>query len=604
MSALNILISDLHAQYRLRTLRPTVLVEQLLARMPADDAAWISRVPEAQLRAAAVALEERLAAAGGDMTGMPLYGIPFAVKDNIDAAGLPTTAGCPAFAYTPTHNAAVVELLLGAGAVLLGKTNLDQFATGLVGTRSPYGAVPNTFRPEYISGGSSSGSASVVARGLASFALGTDTAGSGRVPAGFNNIVGLKPTRGHLSARGLVPACRSLDCISIFASTSADARAVLAVAGAYDDADAYSRPARTGLAAIPAAPRVGVPKVTEFFGDCEQAAQFARAVARMRADGAQIVEFDLAPFFEAAALLYQGPWVAERYAAIEAVMRDRPEVVDPVVREVIAQAGRYSAVDAFKAQYRLEEIRRATAPLWRAIDVMMLPTSPTNYTLDEIRAAPVQNNSRLGTYTNFVNLLDLSAIALPASMRGDGLPFGVTFVAPAWMDDALCEFGVRWQAGNGLPLGATGLALPASALVPPASRPASGWVRVAVVGAHLTGMPLNHQLTTRDARLVCRTETAPVYRLYALNDSVPPKPGLLRVAADGRAIVVELWDMPLSRFGEFVAEIPAPLAIGSLLLDDGATVKGFVCEPFALDGAEDISSYGGWRSYVARAPVQ
>ncbi len=595
------LIPDLLARYQSGALTPHAMVKALLARLAAagDDCAWISRWPDVDLLEAARQLEARLAACGGNWGRFPLYGIPFAVKDNIDAAGLITTAGCPQFAFAPAADAAVVARLRDAGALLIGKANLDQFATGLVGTRSPYGAVPNTFRPDYISGGSSSGSASLVARGLVAFALGTDTAGSGRVPAGFNNIVGLKPTRGLLSTRGLLPACRTLDCISIFALTVADAQAVLQVAAGYDIHDAFSRQAGEGTGRFPAALRLGVPRDPEFFGDALQARQFELALERARRLGATIAEIDFAPLFEAAALLYQGPWVAERFAAIEAVMRERPEVVEPIVRSVIAQASGYSASDAFKALYRLEELRRACVPMWTAIDALLVPTAPTIYTIAEVNADPLTRNAHLGTYTNFVNLLDLCAIAVPSSMRDDGLPFGVTFIAPAWAEAALCALGVEWQHAADLPLGATGLALPARSAPAATAAPLPGMLRVAVVGAHLSGMPLNHQLTSRGAHLVCTARTAPAYRLYALPGTNPPKPGLMRVAHDGAAIAVEVWDMPAARFGAFVDEIPAPLGIGTLELDDGRLVNGFICEACAIDGAADITAFGGWRAYIA-----
>ena len=595
------LASELHTRYRSGALTPERAMAALLDRLttPASDCAWIVRFSDTELLAAARELETRFAASGCDWARFPLYGIPFAVKDNIDAKGLATTAACPHFAYRPASDAAVVQRLRAAGALLVGKTNLDQFATGLAGTRSPYGAVPNTFKAEYISGGSSSGSASVVARGLVGFALGTDTAGSGRVPAGFNNIVGLKPTRGLISNRGLVPACRSLDCISIFALDVADAQVVLQVAAGYDAGDAYSRPAAPPLTRFSPALRLGVPRQPEFFGDALQAREFDLALLRAGALGAAITEIDFKPLFEVADLLYQGPWVAERHAALDALMRLRPEVIDATVRAVIGEAARYTAVDTFKAIYRLEELRRAIAPLWSGIDALLVPTSPTIYTIAEVNADPFKRNAHLGTYTNFVNLLDWSAIALPSSMRADGLPFGVTFIAPAWAEPALCALGVAWQRSTALPLGAIGLALPAPAQPSAVAAPALGMQRVAVVGAHLSGMPLNHQLTSRGARLVGATHTAASYRLYALPATSPPKPGLLRVDSDGVAIALELWDMPTQHFGGFVEEIPAPLGIGSLELADGSRVKGFICEPYALAGAQDVSAFGGWRAFVA-----
>jgi allophanate hydrolase len=574
------------------------LVERLHGAGP--DPAWIALADAGEVRALARELARRRAAGAA----LPLYGVPFAVKDNIDVAGLATTAACPAFAYRPAAHAACVERLVAAGAVPVGKTNLDQFATGLNGTRSPYGAVPNTFDPAYVSGGSSSGSASVVARGLVPFALGTDTAGSGRVPAGFNNIVGLKPTRGLVSTRGAVPACRSLDCVSVFALTAGDALAVVDALAAFDPDDPYSRARAPGTAAYPTRPRVGVPRAPEFFGDAAQARAWDAARARVAAWPADLVEIDLAPFLAAAALLYDGPWVAERLAAVEGLLSTDPGAIHPVVREVVEEGRRYSALDAFRGAYRLEELRRATAPVWQDIDFLLVPTAPTLPTLAAMLAEPVARNSELGLYTNFVNLLDLCALALPAALRDDGLPFGVTLIAPAFAENALLEFGARWQARTGLALGATGRALPALTDAAPGLPPpvAPGWQRVAVVGAHLSGMPLNGELTSRNAVRVAETLTAPRYRLHALAGTRPPKPGLERVAAGGAAIALELWDMPAAAFASFVAGIPAPLGIGTLELADGGQVKGFICEPCGLAGATDISSYGGWRAYRAAQP--
>lgn len=569
---------------------------QVLAALEAEDNAWIYRATPAQLRAQTDALLARLAAASGDLAAFPLFGVPFAVKDNIDVGGWPTSAACPAFTYQAAADATVVANLRAAGAIVIGKTNLDQFATGLVGTRSPFGAVRNSFNPEYVSGGSSSGSASAVARGLVAFALGTDTAGSGRVPAGFNNIVGLKPTKGWLSTHGVVPACRLNDCVSVFALTVTDALAVAEAAGGYDAADAYSRRNPfTAPAALPDAPRLAVPDSLEFFGDAQAERAFAEALHELEARGATLTRIDFTPFRELAEQLYQGPWVAERTVAVGALLEEQPEAIDPVVRGIVAGGKHYSACDAWRAEYLRAELARKINLALAEVDALVVPTSPTIRTLDEMAQEPVRFNAQFGTYTNFTNLADLAALALPAGMRGDGLPAGITLIAPAWHDLALAQFGARWQSRRDLPLGTTGQPLPESYLTPPLP-PKTGYVRVAVVGAHLSGMPLNHQLTERQAVRVEQATTAPHYRLYAL-DTQPPKPGLVR-AAGGEAIAVELWEMPLARFGEFVEEIAAPLGIGTLELADGRRVKGFLCESWALEGAREITSFGGWRSYI------
>ncbi|ENM2495743.1 allophanate hydrolase [Serratia marcescens] len=570
-------------------------IEALVADLDSDDNAWLYLATPAQRERQYRQLAQRLEAVAGDLSRLPLFGVPFAIKDNIDVGGWPTSAACPAFTYQAAADATVVANLRAAGAIALGKTNLDQFATGLVGTRSPYGAVVNSFDSRYVSGGSSSGSASVVARGLVPFALGTDTAGSGRVPAGFNNIVGLKPTKGRLSNRGVVPACRLNDTVSVFALTVADAAQVAELASGFDAADPYSRPdPHTAPADIPAAPRFAVPAQLEFFGDVQAERAFHRALAQLQVGGATLEPLDFAPFRTLAEQLYYGPWVAERTVAIEQVLEANPQAIDPVVRGIVGNGLGYSACDAYKAEYLRAELARQIAQRLAPFDALVVPTAPTIRTLAEMAQEPVLFNSQFGTYTNFTNLADLSALALPGPLREDGLPAGITLIAPAWHDRALAAFGLRWQRQSALPLGATGRALPPQ----PALAPSAGHVRLAVVGAHLSGMPLNVQLTQRDAVRVEQTVTAPCYRLYALADTEPPKPGLAR-AAQGAAIRLELWDIPLARFGEFVAEIPAPLGIGTLLLADGRRVKGFICEAWALEGATDITEFGGWRDYLA-----
>ncbi|MTD27459.1 allophanate hydrolase [Erwinia sorbitola] len=585
-------LQDWQRHYRQHPQEVLSTLEALLADLSTDDNAWLYLATPAQLRAQ---VEPLLAAWQQDPASLPLFGVPFAVKDNIDIAGWPTSAACPAFTYVAESDAVAVANLKGAGAIVLGKTNLDQYATGLVGTRSPFGAVCNTFNPEYVSGGSSSGSASVTARGLVCFALGTDTAGSGRVPAGFNNIIGLKPTKGWLSATGVVPACRLNDTISIFALTVEDAFLTASCAAGYDGLDAYSR-VNPGLApaALPATPRFAIPSSPEFFGDTRAQAAWEAACAALIAGGATLQPIDFTPFSQLAEQLYYGPWVAERTVAV-GEMLTRPDEMDPVVYGIVASGNNYSAVDAYKAEYLRAELTRQIQQTLSQFDALVVPTSPTIHTLEEMKQEPVQYNSQFGTYTNFTNLADLSALALPAPFRTDGLPAGITLIAPAWYDRALATFGIRWQQQQALSLGATGNALPAAG-----SLPASPLhVRVAVVGAHLTGMPLNHQLTRRHAVLVEETQTAACYRLYALANTIPAKPGLAKDNS-GAAIIVELWDIPLARFGEFVAEIPAPLGIGTLELADGRSVKGFICEPAALADATDITEFGGWRRWLTR----
>ena len=539
-------------------------------------------------------------AAAGKALGfaLPLAGLSFAVKDNIDVAGVPTTAACPAFDRLPTVHAAVVQRLLEAGASLAGKTNLDQFACGLNGTRSPYGPVPNSFDPRYVSGGSSSGSAYVVATAQADFALGTDTAGSGRVPAGLNNIVGIKPSRGLISARGVVPAAQSVDCVSIFARTVAVAARVLQAAMGFDPADPYGRSLALATAPLAAGFRFGMPSTLNFFGDALSRAAFDQAIRQLCALGGQPVEIDYSPLAEAAALLYDSALVAERYAAVRAFFdAHETEVVEPV-RGILAQGRHYSAADFVAARTRLQALGQKAAAMWNDIDVLAVPTAPAHYTIAAMQADPVVLNRNLGEYTNFVNLLDYAAISVPASLRADGLPFGITLIGRAGSDFQLAELGQRFHHATGLPLGATREPLPAIEPLPLIAAPPT--VQVAVVGAHLSGMPLNGQLTERGARLVAATHTAPDYRLYALPGTVPPKPGLLRVAAgEGAAIALEIWEMPLAHYGSFVALIPAPLGIGSLLLADGRSVQGFVCEALAVAGADDITALGGWRAYIA-----
>jgi len=551
------------------------------------------------LRDEADALGEAKALAAKGDTSLPLYGVPFAVKDNIDVKGMPTTTACPAFAYTARHDATCVAKLRAAGAIVIGKTNLDQFATGLVGVRSPYGVPRNLFDPKLIPGGSSSGSGVAVGAGLVPFTLGTDTAGSGRVPAGMNNIVGLKPSLGLVSTAGLVPACRTLDCVSVFALTVDDAWTALAAMAGPDIADPYTRACPLGMLGPSPHMRVGVPIKGErvFFGDQVSAAQFELAIERFAKLGATIVEIDIEPFYETARLLYEGPWVAERYIAAGKLIASSPESMYPTTRDIILGGARPTAIDAFAAFYKLEDLRRVRDHTFRAIDALLVPTIPTVYTVEQVLANPIQLNSRLGTYTNFVNLLDLAGLALPATMRPDGVPFGITLLAPAGNDAMLASLGRVFHHDTALPLGALGVAQPP--LAPLSSAVAKDEIALAVVGAHLSGMPLNGELKGFGARFLESAGTAPDYRLFALAGTNPAKPGLLRIApGTGAAVALEIWALPADGFGRFVASIPPPLSIGTITLADGRTVKGFLVEAEGVNGARDVSSFGGWRAFV------
>jgi allophanate hydrolase len=586
----------LHA-YRGGTLRPEDIIARSYARTRArgDPAIFITLRDEAELLAEARALQQ------AGKTSLPLYGIPVAVKDNIDVKGLPTTAACPAYLYRPNKDAVCVARLRDAGALIIGKTNLDQFATGLVGVRTPYGIGRNLFDGKLIPGGSSSGSALAVGAGLVPLSLGTDTAGSGRVPAAFANIVGLKPSRGLVSNAGVVPACRTLDCVSVFALTVDDATAMLSVIAGADVGDVATQaplPERAGP--LPQGLRLGVPLAGQrlFFGDRASEALYQASLAQFEKLGAAVVEIDIEPFYAAARLLYEGPWVAERYLTTRTLIASSPESILPVTRQIILAGAHGTAAEAFSAFYQLEDLRRVRDHTFRSIDAMVLPTAPTIYSVAQVQADPIALNSRLGTYTNFVNLLDMCALAVPAAMRPDGTPFGVTLLAPAHDDIALAAIGRAFHAATGLPLGALDYPQPPPQERAPALAP--GEIPLAVVGAHLSGMPLNGELRALGARLVGPAATAPHYRLYALAGTKPPKPGLLRVKnGAGAVIAVEVYALSESAFGRFVAAVPAPLSIGTLELGRGESVKGFLVEAEAVAGARDISSFGGWRAFIA-----
>jgi allophanate hydrolase len=591
LSALSLDLNSLRSGYESGAFTVPDVIREIYRRIGLlrSNPIWIHLVPEEESLRAAESLQDAFDA--------PLFGIPFAVKDNIDAAGLPTTAACPSFSYNAKGDATVVARLRRAGGILIGKTNLDQFATGLVGVRSPYGACSNVFNPEYISGGSSSGSAVAVATGLVSFALGTDTAGSGRVPAAFNNIIGLKATRGALSARGVVPACRSLDCVTLLCLTGADAKYLFSIAAGYDEYDPYSRHP-ISIRPVPSKYRIGIPS-SEILQKLESSYRtlFTQALRRVESLGHAVLEVDVFPFLDTAKLLYGGPWVAERFAAVGEFIKQHPDAADPVVSQIILAGENFSAADAFKGQYALEQYRQQSSAVWSTIDLVLLPTAPEIYRIQEIRNDPIALNSRLGLFTNFVNLLDLAAIAVPAGFRSDGLPFGITFLGQAFSENLLFDCAESYLDSLRPLLGGTQNTYPTGTGA--VEERSSNRTLIAVVGAHLSGEPLNYQLTERDGRLIRKTKTAPSYQLFALPGTSPPKPGLVRVGCEtGRSIDVEVWELPLTEFGSFIDGIPSPLTIGTVHLSDGRIAKGFLCEEVAVQGARNISEFGGWRAYL------
>jgi allophanate hydrolase len=593
-------VSRLSAAYAQGVVTPAAVMGIVLDRIAAagDDHVWIARRPDAAILADAEALSLRGPA------GLPLYGLPFAVKDNIDAAGLDTTAACPAFAYRPAANAPAVQRLIDAGAILIGKTNLDQFATGLVGVRSPYGIPRNSFDPAMVPGGSSSGSAVAVAAGLVSFALGTDTAGSGRVPAAFNNLVGLKPTRGLVSPRGMVPACRPYDCITVFALTVADALAVLDTIQGFDPDEAWSRPAPPGFTihqAKPATFRFGVPRPGQrrFFGDAAAEALFDAAIDRAESQGGIAEDIDFDPWLEAAALLY-GPLVAERTAIVGDFIATHPDAAHPVVAAIIAGGAAIPAAAILRAQHRLTELAAIIRPVWDSIDVLLVPTTGTAFSIEQVLAEPILRNSDLGTYTNFTNLLDLSALAVPNGFTADGFPAGITLIGPAWHDGALAAIGAAMQQAAATPLGATGIAQPVpSTAAAPAPLAVHPWTEIVVFGAHLAGQPLNKDLLALGAQLRGPCRTAPTYRMKALPGRIE-RPGVVATAQDGVAIAGEIWALPSAAVAAFLATIGSPHGLGKDTLEGGATAIGFICESGPLtEIAPDISRFGGWRAYLA-----
>ncbi|WP_138465962.1 allophanate hydrolase [Poseidonocella sp. HB161398] len=587
--------STLHAAYA-AGLSPADAMRECLRRIRAadDPGIFLHLGEEAELVAMAEALGPF------DPVAMPLYGLPFAVKDNIDVAGWPTTAGCPAFAYTPENDAFAVARLRAAGAIPVGKASLDQFATGLNGTRTTGPAPVNAINPDLVPGGSSGGSGVAVGKGLVAFSLGTDTAGSGRVPAAMNGIVGLKPTLGALSATGVVPACRSCETVSVFALSVDDAHAAFRAAAGYDAADSYARPVATPAPGPVPQLAIGVPDqaTREFFGDALQEANFDAVLAHLEGQGHRLRPLDFTPLYDIAVMLYDGPWVAERHAVIEDMMRETPDEILPVIREIVGKAERFSATDAFRAQYRFRDLARRAEEMMAGLDMLCVPTIPTLCTLAEIEAEPVAANSRLGTYTNFVNLLDMAALAVPVMPRGDGHPGNVTLIAAAGKDGLLASLGRVLQAGLAGAPGAMGWPLPP--LSGPAPGPAEDEIVLAAVGAHMSGLPLNHEIASRGGRFLEAAETAPAYRFYSLAGGPPKRPGLVRCGANeqGHSIAVELWAIPASQMGNFMKGVPSPLTIGTLTISDGRSVLGFLCEAAATETATEISQFGGWRAFL------
>ncbi len=581
---------------------PRALMEYLTARSARFDAhnIWIHQLTMAELEPYLQRLES------ADREKLPLYGVPFAIKDNIDLDGVPTSAACPEFAYTPDRSAYVVQLLIDAGAIPLGKTNMDQFATGLVGTRSPepWGPCRNAFDPETISGGSSSGSAVAVALGLVSFSLGTDTAGSGRVPAMLNNIYGLKPSRGLFSMSGIVPACRTLDCPSVFTLCVSDAQLVFSLLAKSDSGDVYSRAnpmsnSHRFFGSTSDKPRLGIPRSDqlEFFGEESGRQLFNRAVSDWQSLDAELVEVDVEPLLRAAKLLYEGPWVAERYAALETILEQQPDAVHEVVRGIVEGAKNKDAVAAFKAEYQLQTYRAFARGLFEQIDFLVSPTAPRSYLVHELLEDPITLNSNMGYYTNYMNLLDLCGVAVPAGFMSNGIPFGVTLLAPCFREISLLNQALRWERQQRLPMGASDKIYQSDSNLPIVTT--SNHIEVAVCGAHLSGMPLNWQLVERGATLIAETETSENYRFYALAGGPVKRPGLIRQDNNGCRIKVEVWSVPAAEFGGFVSAVPHPLGIGKLQLINGEWVSGFICEEAGLAGAEDISELGSWRSYIA-----
>ncbi|MGG4481942.1 allophanate hydrolase [Paenibacillus illinoisensis] len=564
-------ISALRTGYLRGSFTPAEVVESIIERAKdtEDYHVWITRPSRERITPYLEKLQHL------SITEYPLWGIPFAIKDNIEVQGWPVTAGCPEFSSVSEQYAIVVERLIAAGAIPVGKTNLDQFATGLVGTRSPYGETCNALRPELISGGSSSGSAVAVALGQAAFSLGTDTAGSGRIPAALHGLVGYKPAVGAWPSTGLVPACRSIDCITVFTHELEDAVSVDRIVRGPHAEDAFSKTRPLGPTRAPAKWLLPKGELT-FFGPFAEAYETAWQAAKqaLLQSGVYVDEVDISMLQEAAALLYEGPLVAERWADLEMFAQQHPGALFPVTEKVLRTGGKdtFTAAALFRAQHRLAEIRRSTAE-WLHNAVLVLPTCGGTWTREQVQQDPIQTNSHMGLYTNHCNLLDLSAIAVPAGKAAEDLPFGITLFTLPEQEASMVEAARIFE-------------------------PHHNRLLVAVCGLHMRGMSLEPQMTGLGAFFVEETRTAPEYRLYKLNTS-PAKPGLVHTLEEGTSIDLELWSMPLSSFGSFTAAIPAPLGIGKIMLQDGRVVSGFICEASAAQNAVDMSHLGGWRNIVA-----
>ena len=530
---------------------------------------------------------------------MPLWGIPFAVKDNIDVNKIVTTAGCHEFSYIPKDDAFTVNLLKKSGALMIGKTNLDQFATGLVGVRSPYGAPLNAVDQLIVPGGSSSGSAVSVGHGIVSFSLGTDTAGSGRVPAALNNIVGLKPSLGSLSSSGVVPACRTIDTVSVFAMTVEDAYNVFTILNEYDEKDSYSKSFKKLPLSLPQHPiKIGIPDKSSirFFNDNFQSESFDRNINKLKLNDFEITPINFEPFYEIAQLLYEGSWVAERYTVIEDLLKKNSKAIHNVTRQIIKKAENFSAADTFEDYYKLSELKRKVKPILSSVDMLCVPSIPTFYSVNDLINDPFTPNSNLGTYTNFVNLLDMCGITVPTDPRIDGRPGSITFLAMSGEDNLVASTAILFEKNCKRYLGGTKFELENPNDL---KEYHNSSIDIAVCGAHMEGLTLNWQLRDLGAHFVKKSKTSSHYKLFALTNLNPIRPGLLRsFSQDGNTINLEIWRIPKKNFGKFIEYVQAPLSIGSVELEDGKWIKGFLCENSGTINAKNISNIGDWREYI------